>query len=140
MSDTIMTAKNLLDCADLLLEAAKDCQINRFRIIREQGSSVDEIEVDKLTELERNLGESAKTIARRGINEINTDLKAPLKRIEKSVKDLKDFLNRIDKLRDAIKVVTKMVNLANEIVGAILSPSLGDIKDIVNAIDALIQP
>jgi hypothetical protein len=32
------------------------------------------------------------------------------------------------------------VNLANEIVGAILSPSLGDIKDIVEAIDALIQP
>ena len=140
MSDQTMTADNLFDCADLLLDAAKNCQTNRLRIMREQGSNVDEVEVDKLTELERNLRDAAKTIALQGIVQINTDLKDPLKRIEKSVKDLKDFLDSIDKLRDAIKVVTKVVNLANEIVGAILSPSLGDIKDIVEAIDALTQP
>lgn len=140
MSDQTMTPGNLFDCADLFLDAAKSCQINRLRIMREQGSNVDEVEVDKLIELERNLRETAKTIALQGITQINTDLKDPLKRIKKSVKDLKDFLNRINKLRDAIKVVTKVVNLANEIVGAILSPSLGDIKNIVDAVDALTQP
>jgi tRNA uridine 5-carbamoylmethylation protein Kti12 len=110
MSDQTMTPGNLFDCADLFLDAAKSCQINRLRIMREQGSNVDEVEVDKLIELERNLRETAKTIALQGITQINTDLKDPLKRIKKSVKDLKDFLDSIDKLRDAIKVVTKVVN------------------------------
>lgn len=137
MSDQNITPGNLFNCADLFLEAAKSCQTNRFRIMREQGTDVDEVEVDKLTELERNLREAAKTIALKGIAEINTDLEEPLKRIKKSIKQLKDFLDRIDKLHDAIKVVTKVVNLANEIAGAILSPSLGDIKNIVDAIDTL---
>lgn len=129
-----LDSSDLKECNSRIIQLVESINDQRLELVaKSKITQADSLEISKwVTTLNSRLNE----IALGQIQEIETDLDEPAKRIEKVTDKLQSAIQKLEDFNKLITILTNFVNL----VGAILTPASGGlvkIADVLNKLDKL---